>query len=320
MASFSQAKRAKDKVRRDLMQWGPTVSVKFDDGKEEERPNVVGVGIGRKFKNDRETDELSIAVSVISKLEERKLREEEKIPRNIEGVPTDVDEVGVIQAPRPMRATGRRSSMRPAKGGVSIGHFNCNCAGTFGCLASKSGSRYILSNNHVMAETNKANYKDAILQPGPFDGGSSANKIARLEEFVPIDFSSKGRNKVDVAIAEPLNEDDVDSRILGIGPPSGTANAKLGTSVIKSGRTTGVTSGKIIRTDYTARVEYAGGRTAIFENQLVTESISEGGDSGSVVMIDEEKRRVCGLLFAGSERITVINEIENVTDVLNVRI
>lgn len=106
-------------------------SVKLDTGEEVTRPNVVGVGIGKKIMGNRETDELSIAVSVIEKLSERRLEEREKISPEIEGIKTDVDPVGIIRAPPTQVRRGRKSSMRPAKGGCSIGHYQIT-AGTFG--------------------------------------------------------------------------------------------------------------------------------------------------------------------------------------------
>ena len=39
--------------------------------------------------------------------------------------------------------------------------------------------------------------------------------------------------------------------------------------------------------------------------------MSEYGDSGSVVLVDGVTRRFCGLIFAGSDIITVINRIED---------
>jgi MinD-like ATPase involved in chromosome partitioning or flagellar assembly len=59
---------------------------------------VVGVGIGRKIVSGKETDQLAIVVNVVKKLPENKLKKEEIIPKSLEGVPVDVQEVGVIKA------------------------------------------------------------------------------------------------------------------------------------------------------------------------------------------------------------------------------
>ncbi len=313
MIAYEDPLRVKERYKIELMSVGVS-TVTLKTGQRVTRPNVVGVGVGRKFVRGKETDELSIAVSVIKKLPEASLRMEEIIPKEIEGIKTDVIETGIIYAP--LTPFGRRMRMRPAKGGCSIGHYNIT-AGTFGCLARRKGEEFILSNNHVLANEKKGSTGDPILQPGPYDGGTSGDKIAEIDTFVPISLDY-GANRVDAALAKPMDKRDVSSEIIGIGNPAGAVKAVLDMPVIKIGRTTGVTRGRIIRTDYAARVEYSGGRTALFENQVVTWRMSEGGDSGSVVLVDNGTRRVCGLLFAGSEYVAVINRIEDVFNALGV--
>lgn len=68
----------------------------------------------------------------------------------------------------------RQSRLRPAPGGVSIGHATVP-TGTLGCLVDVAGVRYVLSNNHVIACTNGADIGDDILQPGPQDVQGPAN-------------------------------------------------------------------------------------------------------------------------------------------------
>lgn len=55
-------------------------------------PNVQGVGIGEK------NGQPAIKVFVSQKVPESSLREEERVPGQVEGVPTDVEEVGTISA------------------------------------------------------------------------------------------------------------------------------------------------------------------------------------------------------------------------------
>src|SRR4030067_2386517 len=88
------------------------------------------------------------------------LTAETMVPREINGVRTDIIQVGEIRA-----LQSRTDRWRPAPGGVSIGHFRIT-AGTFGCVVRDraSGSRLILSNNHVLANSNDASPGDAILQ------------------------------------------------------------------------------------------------------------------------------------------------------------
>jgi S1-C subfamily serine protease len=76
-------------------------------------------------------------------------------------------------------------------------------AGTFGALVSKGQKRYILSNNHVIADENKLALGSSIFQPGFLDAGAPPNNraIAGLGKFVALVFGG-GTNKVDCAMAE----------------------------------------------------------------------------------------------------------------------
>ena len=123
-------------------------------------------------------------------------------------------------------------------------------------------------------------------------------------------------NLVDAAIARPLFAADVADQILGIGTIQGTAAGTLGLRVKKSGRTTGLTTGEIIQVDVTVNVDYGGGRVAQFTDQLMAGAMSQGGDSGSAVL--DEQNRLMGLLFAGSDNSTIINRIEHVFAALGV--
>lgn len=96
----------------------PTISTKGDDSakkddielrrikkvmesvKEEllSKANVVGVEVGNKFVSGRETDSLSIRVKVKQKLPKSELSQKDLIPAYIDGIVTDVVEVGGIQS------------------------------------------------------------------------------------------------------------------------------------------------------------------------------------------------------------------------------
>jgi hypothetical protein len=63
-----------------------------------QKANVVGVGIGFRERSGRLTDEVALVVNVTRKLSSDQLAPEDLIPREIEGVPVDVREVGEIRA------------------------------------------------------------------------------------------------------------------------------------------------------------------------------------------------------------------------------
>jgi hypothetical protein len=309
------------------------------------RANVVATGIGYKASGGNTTPTLSIICSVVQKLPPSRLSPREMIPSTIGGLPTDVVQTGRIRAFQP-----HTTRYRPAPGGISIGHKDIT-AGTLGCLVKKGGEFFILSNNHVLANSNAAQVGDAILQPGPYDGGRFPDDhLANLEAFVPISFTggsskcstargvadflnslaralgSDARlqavttqaedNLVDAAIARPLNPAEVKDEILEIGPLSGVGSGVLGMAIKKSGRTTGLTTGEIQQVDVTSTVQYGENKTARFTDQLLAGAMSQGGDSGSAIL--DTQNRLIGLLFAGSENSTIINRIEHVFSALGV--
>jgi hypothetical protein len=316
------------------------------------RRNVVGVGIGYKETEGVITDELAVTVNVVQKVPKAQLAESDKVPRDLDGVKTDVVETGRFLAGQvAAQAQGTKDRWRPIiPPGVSIGHVDVT-AGTFGCLVRRGSEIFILSNNHVLANINQGQPGDAIIQPGRYDGGSLADKVATLAEYIPLDFggtssdcgiatsvekalnvaakalgskhrvmayqTSPGENLVDVALARPLNPDQFIPDIYKIGRPKGIREVTLGTNVQKTGRTTDYTKGRITQIDVTTAVDY-NGRLATFTDQLMASAMSSGGDSGSAVL--DEQGYVIGLLYAGSPVATLINPIQTVLDLLDVEI
>lgn len=60
--------------------------------------NVVGVGVGYKEVNGQMTEELTLVVMVKTKILSHELDPIDRIPREIEGVRTDVKVVGEVRA------------------------------------------------------------------------------------------------------------------------------------------------------------------------------------------------------------------------------
>lgn len=194
----------------------------------------------------------------------------------------------------------RNERWRPAPGGVSIGHPDIT-AGTLGAYLWLDGKAYIVSNSHVIANSGLASLGDPVLQPGSFDGGEEPqDSIGRLSAFKPFD--TRVLNKVDVAVAE-ADPAAVDDRILGLGPWADVRAMRIpemsvGDTVVKSGRTSGFTDGKILSLDARVRVYGYPQGTVEFEDCMVVEGAVEGGDSGSVVLSVPGGSPV-GLLFSG---------------------
>ncbi len=263
------------------------------------RPGVVGTAVG--LNNDGE-----YAVLVLLEIPGVA-----GIPQDIEGAPVQVVVTGKILA----LTTGRYD--RPVPIGVSTGHPDIT-AGTIGCRVTDGINVYALSNNHVYANSNEASLGDAVIQPGTFDGGSSpADDIGTLADFEPIVFSRRARNEIDAAIAlsdtnllgNATPADDPD----GYGTPNSTiVGAFIGQQVQKFGRTTGLTTGEVTGVNATVTVGYGSGKTAKFVKQIIIEpgDFSAGGDSGSLIVTDDDNLNPVGLLFAGSSTMTVANRID----------
>jgi hypothetical protein len=125
-------------------------------------------------------------------------------------------------------------------------------------------------------------------------------------------------NLFDAAVARPLSDDQVVEDILGLSQPTQVApGIPLQAELWKSGRTTGLTVGRAEVVDVTVDVDY-GGPTARFEHQVVAGPMSQGGDSGSVVL--DTAYRLAGLLFAGSDQATIISPIGPVMAGLGLRL
>jgi hypothetical protein len=323
-------------------------------------PDVVAVGVGYRYRNGVRTDEVCVVVGVRKKLPAALVEPGRMVPSAIEGVATDVIEYGDIKA---QALAARR---RPCPPGYSVGH-PLVTAGTLGAWIRRGegNERYLLSNNHVIASSNDGVIGDFIRQPGTADGGSDADRFARLTEYVRIRFDSEtgtGKkaaaafawqawrlpanavaqlvkcpfrlqvvplqvgqpypNLVDAGVARVMAEEWVDETIPSIGMLAGIRDLQLGDRVQKTGRTTEHTLGLVETVGAQVRVDYGPGRgTATFDDQFVIRgdgtTFSAGGDSGSAIVTEDGF--LGGLLFAGSDEITIANRISHVVALLGVR-
>ncbi|MBN1582873.1 MAG: hypothetical protein JXA89_19335 [Anaerolineae bacterium] len=312
---------------------------------EKPRANVIGMGVGVKWISGQPTGEPALVVLVTQKLEKGQVSKADLIPNKLQDMQTDVLAIGYPMAgggsAPAITAQSLAKRIRPAEGGYSVGHVRITAGTIATCVYDilRDGKvspplqgygvpkqYYILSNNHVLANSNDASPGDPILQPGPYDGGTDpADRIAKLSRFVPIDFEpaiprEKHRNLVDAAIAEG-EFCDLDREIYWCGYVRGWRpkdKVTIGTIVQKTGRTTNYTTGRITVVDATVDVGYGGGRVARFTDQIVTTDMSAGGDSGSLVTTLDNV--AVGLLFAGSSSATIVNQIEHVRSLLRVEV
>jgi hypothetical protein len=247
------------------------------------------------------------------------------------------DDVSIdVKVTGELEASPHRFRIRPAPGGVSVGHYRIT-AGTLGCLARgrrppRDRRLMILSNNHVLANKNNARFGDSIIQPGRADGGvSPRDRIAILERFVPIRFGS-GVNYVDCATAwawpsrvrrELIYLYKGQRRFFRIS--SQIRACQRGLLVGKSGRTTQLTVGRIVDCNFSGWIGYRPQR-AFFRDQIVVTSAVQGrtfsapGDSGSMIWTWDRTRKPVGLLFAGGGGYTIANKMWRVLAALDIQL
>jgi hypothetical protein len=222
------------------------------------------------------------------------------------------------------------------------------CGGTLGALVEdEQKKQYILSNNHVLAESDQGHVGDTIDQPGLIDGactplsrqGSTLKPVGTLEYFVPL-ASTQTNVDAALALASPGAVDPSGS-ILGLGMPGKdavlsaappmagggeTLNASnLGMNVAKSGRTTGLTCSSVDAVALTVKVDYYKDcaetqpyYTKTFRDQIGIGGthFTDSGDSGALVL-DASNAQAVGLYFAGGtdgdgNGLSVVNPIGDV--------
>jgi hypothetical protein len=209
---------------------------------------------------------------------------------------------------------------------------NC-CGGTLGALIEDGAkNQYILSNNHVIAESDQGKPGDTIDEPGLIDNGcvplsqsgSTLRAVGTLKYVLPLASKQSNADAALAAVApgavDPagsilqLDEAATGSNgMLGAAPPMAgggeplTAGNLGGMELVKSGRTTGLTCSSVASVDLSVRINYFKDcaesepyYTKTFTNQIgiAGEKFSDSGDSGALV-VDAANAQPVGLLFSG---------------------
>lgn len=264
-------------------------------------PAVTGVALSLRYRRGEVMrNEPCITFFVSEKKPQEALRAG-LIPPEIRGIPTDVVEAGIpkLSALAPGHSPGSR--LRPAEPGCSISHHRVK-SGTFGCLV-EDGQHvvYVLSCAHVMSDGSGAP-GDAVFQPGTaFGGHAPADQIAELTRSIPL---TPGLCIGDAAVAKVVDNTKVTPMIRYIGvKPAGTRTLSgVGFLVQKSGDETSLTHGVVVGILGTIGPYSANGVSGIyFNNAIISDGMSRGGDSGSLLM--DYQGQAIGLHFGGLERI-----------------
>jgi hypothetical protein len=283
--------------------------------------NVVGVGIGKKIKDRKETQEDCVRVYVVSKIDLNDLSPKSLVPPNFLNVPTDVIEVGRFgrkgHPPKPREDTTPRpgSSIRLKTNAPNV---NVGFTGTLGAVVTDGARQFILSCNHVLAVNGRVP-KDAEIVSAEFVG--TEDTIAKPGYF--IGFERDGGNSVDCAVAllpKPTRKVQAtfpDDFTLS---PDGPADPMPDMKVTKFGAATDRTDGRIVDTHVDLYVDYSFG-TFRFNDQVMIDGgkdnghFATAGDSGSLV-IDKSTKRATAMIFAASGTFAVACPLEMVLEKL----
>jgi hypothetical protein len=237
---------------------------------------------------------------------------------------------------------GNANDYDSKKDGTGHEYVNDCCGGTLGALvADQSSNLYILSNNHVLAESDQARAGDTVVQPALVDlncNPQAGRTVGSLRYVVPLQSS---QTNVDAALAAATPAVDGTGAILQLGPsingvlsaaaPAAGNGEALNASllnqlrVVKSGRTTGLTCSTVNTIDLSVQVDYYYDcaetqpyYTKTYVNQIGMPgaSFADSGDSGALVL-DASNAQPVGLFFASgaddsNHGFSVANPIQDV--------
>jgi endonuclease G len=257
------------------------------------RNGVVGVDVGRKYENKAATERVAIRFLVDKKLTPNRVRASDRhaLPKfvNIAGrrVPTDVLQVHPKLDFIPTEPTEPGASKRrldPVRPGCSIASFASD-AGTLGMIVydRDNGDRLGLGCWHVFDLG--GGVESEIYQPGPMDlsisDGSFVGRLLRSHRGLAGDCA--------VISFDPDRQ--IDPSILELAVvPDRIGDPERSDLVVKSGRTTEVTWGRVDGIGLTLALPYDDGKKTIggiftiavdpaFPNAIG--KLADGGDSGS---------------------------------------
>ena len=145
-----------------------------------DKKNVIGYSkkLRKRIRDGKKVDEEVIRIYVSVKRELTDLDLRDLIPKEVDGVPTDVVEIGEIKALN-LHPLAHVTRVRPLVAGVSIGNWAIT-AGTLGWFFKDGKGREMLgSNAHVFADNplKPSSSEKRIVQPGRYDQGSVPDDI-----------------------------------------------------------------------------------------------------------------------------------------------
>lgn len=182
-------------------------------------PQVTAVGLGPRMRGRHFTGEIAIKVFVREKRPLDEIPEAQRIPPQIDGVPTDVEQSGELRlAESPEEQEERedplatllpdRRRLMPLRGGMSVAAQGKQGHGTIGCLLqdrTDPTAVYALTNHHVVSPDGTSSRSRVVSYPSARD--SQGYNI----------FDDDPANALGI-VAETLDESILDAAIVRIRP------------------------------------------------------------------------------------------------------
>jgi hypothetical protein len=207
--------------------------------------NMAGCGVGRRRRNGVVTNEPVVVAMVVKKLPAAAISRSRLLPKTVRsggrdwGV--DVVEVGTITlawspSPQPDNEGPITQRLRPPLQGCSISDVSGKelTVGTLGCLVRDKSDKTIclLGSCGVLAQSGAVPLGSPVIQPGTFDGGQKADKVAKLKRFVPFDYDPERSNETDAAIAQLTDQKAHSEKVAGnLMSPISVTHPAVGTCV-----------------------------------------------------------------------------------------
>ena len=243
-------------------------------------------------------------------------------------LPAEVDGVAIVYSyvgPIEMLTHGY---YEPLIGGVSFGAIDIT-AGTYGGVVydKDTDEPYLLTNEHVVSDTDNIDPNHPpmgwpILQPGPIDGGRkpAAGFLSRVCGLKEKALRGEPADNDTALVLGDRETNPCEFFGLGHVKEYEHVNLKPGDKIIKSGRTTGVTTNTVASVGVSANIGgMAWGNPVIVENVIQTKSaFVKGGDSGSRVW-KQDTMEPGGIVFAGSWLVSLIIPAQTICDTFGVR-
>jgi intein/homing endonuclease len=161
-------------------------------------PNVVGFSLKyqKKIVDGQETEEPCLRIYVSKKVPKDYLTSDIIIPSSIDGIKTDVVEIGEVKIlpffPLPKaKVTSKTEKVRPVVLGVSIGNESITAGTVSFLMKDRNGNVVVSSNAHVFTDGDPSKQPEQIewrkiLQPGKYDGGTLDDWVATYLWHKPI--------------------------------------------------------------------------------------------------------------------------------------